>query len=185
MQEPDTRPPSRTRRLMVGGGVTLVAMLAMVPFTDQRQLGQAQSATPPAGVDGRPVALPDSELARAEGLSRAFRAAAQNVLPAAVVIKVGASPLCPRCGRAHELDEGEAGTPDNMGHSRALHVLGSGFIVTPTGTILTNKHVVGASRRLVVQTADGKQFPVKQVETDQEHDVAVLKIDSPVPERLR
>ena len=42
----------------------------------------------------------------------------------------------------------------------------------PTGIVLTNKHVVGASRRLVVQTADGKQFPVTQVKTDQEHDVA-------------
>jgi serine protease Do len=44
---------------------------------------------------------------------------------------------------------------------------------------LTNKHVVEQEKRLVVQTADGKQFPVVQVKTDQEHDVAVLKIDAP------
>ena len=29
-----------------------------------------------------------------------------------------------------------------------------------------------------MQTADGKQFPVKEIKTDQEHDVAVLKIDT-------
>ena len=48
----------------------------------------------------------------------------------------------------------------------------------PTGAVLTNKHVVHASRRLVVQTADGKQFPVKHVRTDRDHDVALLTVEA-------
>lgn len=178
MQKPDSCPQSRSGRLVLTGGVALVAMLALVQFIGKRQIGQAQSMLPAARAEAQPAASSDPELLRVEGLSKAFRAAAQKVLPAVVVIKAGVSPVCPRCGRAHEPDEDDAGLSGDARHARALDILGSGFIVSPTGTVLTNKHVVGASRRLVVQTADGKQFPVKKVKTDQEHDVAVLKIDT-------
>ena len=36
-------------------------------------------------------------------------------------------------------------------------------------------------KSLVVQTADGKQFPVVQVRTDREQDAAVLRIDAKTP----
>ena len=121
------------------------------------------------------------ELHRAEGLSRAFRAAAQKVLPAVVVIKAGASPVCPRCGRAHDADGDEDEPSGYAGHQKSLDVFGSGFIVAPTGLILTNKHVVKDTQGIVVQTADGRQFPVVQVRTDLEQDAAVLQIDAKTP----
>jgi serine protease Do len=121
----------------------------------------------------------DGEVLKAEGLSRAFRRAARRVLPAVVVIKAGPSPICPQCGRAHEANEDEG---DDLrapsGYQRPLDVLGSGFIVAPTGVVLTNKHVVKGTTRLVVQTADGKQFPVKKVHTDREYDAAILRIEA-------
>ncbi len=116
----------------------------------------------PAHQAARERSIP--ELLKAEGLSRAFRAAAQKVLPAVVVIKAGPSPVCPRCGRAHESDEDDDGPAADAGQQKSLDILGSGFIVAPTGIVLTNKHVVQGKPKLVVQTADGKQFPVKQVE---------------------
>jgi serine protease Do len=177
MQNPYDGARSRFRRLFLTGGVAMAAMLALLQYLGQRQLSQAQSLVPSARAEGQPAASADPELLRAEGLSKAFRAAAQKVLPAVVVIKAGASPVCPRCGRAHEPDEDDAGLSGDADRQRALDVLGSGFIVAPTGTILTNKHVAEANRRLVVQMADGKQFPVKQVKTDQDHDVAVLSIE--------
>ena len=65
--------------------------------------------------------------------------------------------------------------------THSLDVLGSGFVVDPSGTVLTNKHVATAGDRLVVQMADGKQFPVKAVKTDREHDLAILRIASKEP----
>ena len=136
-------------------------VLLLLRFAGDRQSGHAQSPASPdetAQKDARPT---DTEVLKAEGLSRAFRRAAQSVLPAVVVIKAGPSPVCPRCGRAHEAydDESDEGNAD-AGRQRPLDVLGSGFIVAPTGVVLTNKHVVKDDPRLVVQTADGKQYPV-------------------------
>ena len=77
------------------------------------------------------------------------------------------------------MDDGESS--GNAGQQKSLDVLGSGFIVAPTGIVLTNKHVVEGEKSLVVQTADGKQFPVVQVRTDREQDAAVLRIDAKTP----
>lgn len=178
MQNPQERTWSRRRRLVVIGGVLIAATAVVLQYVGDRQLSHAQAPVPSAQADQQPLASVDPELLKAEGLSKAFRAAAQKVLPAVVVIKAGTSPECPRCGRAHETDDEDDGRSAGAGQPRSLDILGSGFIVAPKGTVLTNKHVVKASRRLVVQTADGKQFPVRHVKADQEHDVAVLSIDT-------
>ena len=109
--------------------------------------------------------------------------AARKVLPAVVVVKAGSSPACPRCGRHHAPHASMRSTQTSCarGPPRSLDVLGSGFVVDPSGIVLTNKHVVTAGHRLVVQTADGKQFPVEEVKADHEHDLAVLRIDSERP----
>ena len=131
-----------------------------------------------AGI-GRPV-VPG--ICDANGLSAAFRRAAQKALPAVVVIKASPSPVCPRCGRAHESSDGEAAEGRIDGTSpRSLEVLGSGFIVAPSGIVLTNKHVVRGNDRLVVQTVDGRQFTVEHVTTDPEQDAAVLHIEADTP----
>jgi serine protease Do len=159
-------------------GAVLGAAVAVMQFTGTRHTSQAQSP-PVIREDPRSVASADSELLRAEGLSKAFRAAARRALPAVVVIKAGPSPVCPRCGRAHGPDDEEdADQPAATDHPRALDILGSGFVVDPAGIVLANKHVVSASRKLVVQMADGKQYPVTRVEADREHDVALLSIES-------
>jgi len=165
-------------RMVMTGGIIIAATVVVLQYIGDRQFIHAQAAVPATQIDQQTLASVDPELFKAEGLSKAFRLAAQKVLPAVVVIKAGVSPECPRCGRAHEPEEEDAGLSAEVSQKRSLDSLGSGFIVAPTGTVLTNKHVVAANRRLVVQTADGKQFPVKKVKIDQEHDVAVLSIET-------
>ncbi|KKQ43003.1 MAG: Protease DegQ [Microgenomates group bacterium GW2011_GWC1_37_8] len=56
--------------------------------------------------------------------------------------------------------------------------IGSGFIVTADGLIVTNKHVVSdTSSTYKVVTKDGKEHEVKQISRDPSNDIAVLKID--------
>jgi len=167
----------RCGRLVLTSTVAIMAMVALLQYSGGQQIDSAQPSQQ-APINPQPVAATDPELLRAEGLSKAFRAAAQRVLPAVVVIKAGPSPVCPRCGQAHEPEADDADQPADAGHTRALDILGSGFIVDSRGIILTNKHVVSASHKLVVQMADGKQFAVTQVKTDKQHDVAVLKIEA-------
>ncbi|CAB3755257.1 Periplasmic serine endoprotease DegP [Paraburkholderia humisilvae] len=56
--------------------------------------------------------------------------------------------------------------------------LGSGFIVTADGYILTNRHVVGDANVVDVKLTDKREFKGKVVGTDALSDVALIKIDA-------
>jgi serine protease Do len=57
--------------------------------------------------------------------------------------------------------------------------LGSGFIITPDGYILTNAHVVADSDDVTVRLSDAKrEFKAKVVGVDRRTDVALIKVDA-------
>jgi len=55
--------------------------------------------------------------------------------------------------------------------------LGSGFIVSPDGYVLTNAHVVDQGGEVTVKLPDRREFPARVIGSDRRSDVAVLKID--------
>jgi serine protease Do len=68
-----------------------------------------------------------------------------------------------------------------MGHPQGrvpMRGLGSGFIVDPDGTILTNAHVVSGADTVTVKLTDKREFKAKVVGVDKATDVAVLRIDA-------
>lgn len=54
--------------------------------------------------------------------------------------------------------------------------LGSGFIISSDGYILSNQHVVDQAVEIIVTMTDGKQYEAEKVGEDATYDVAVLKI---------
>jgi serine protease Do len=54
--------------------------------------------------------------------------------------------------------------------------LGSGFIISPEGYILTNDHVAGNAKEIIVTMTNGQKYPAELVGTDMISDVALLKI---------
>ena len=58
---------------------------------------------------------------------------------------------------------------------------GSGVIVDPRGYILTNNHVVENAATIEVRLSDDRKFPATLVGRDARTDLAVLKVESPVP----
>ncbi|HEX8638818.1 MAG TPA: trypsin-like peptidase domain-containing protein, partial [Pyrinomonadaceae bacterium] len=61
---------------------------------------------------------------------------------------------------------------------RPSSAVGSGFIVDKSGYILTNAHVIEDSSRITVRLDSGEEYIAKVIGTDEETDVAVLKIET-------
>jgi serine protease Do len=55
---------------------------------------------------------------------------------------------------------------------------GSGFIISPDGTILTNAHVVKGAKTVTVKLTDRREFKAKVLGSDPKTDIAVIKIDA-------
>ncbi|MFB3921235.1 MAG: Do family serine endopeptidase [Terriglobia bacterium] len=130
--------------------------------------------------DGQGLDGPDINLL--EQQNRAYERIAKEVTPAIVtiqstqVIKVQQSPLFsdPLFRQFFGDMFGQPGIP----REQREHALGSGVIVSPTGYILTNNHVIRHATTIDVQLNDKRSFKAKVVGGDPPSDIAVLKIDA-------
>ncbi len=61
---------------------------------------------------------------------------------------------------------------------QAVFGLGSGFIISQDGMILTSAHVVAGATEITVRLSDQREFTAKVVGLDRPTDVAVVKIDA-------
>lgn len=70
--------------------------------------------------------------------------------------------------------------PNTPGQPREFQAqsLGSGFIITADGYILTNAHVVQAADEITVRLTDKREFKAKVIGSDRRTDVALIKIDA-------
>jgi serine protease Do len=59
--------------------------------------------------------------------------------------------------------------------------LGSGFVIDPSGYVVTNNHVVKGASDVTVRLEDDSVYPAKIVGTDPQTDLALLKIDAKRP----
>jgi serine protease Do len=113
-------------------------------------------------------------------LSATFAEVAKRVEPAVVNIETkGRLPEIPPKGSATPGD-----SDDIMDFfrrqlpRRPLYAVGSGFIVDKTGYIITNAHVIENASRITVKLDSDEEFLASVVGSDDETDIAVLKIDA-------
>lgn len=113
-------------------------------------------------------------------LSDSFAEVAKTVEPA--VVSIDTKGKLPDITAKSEAAPGDAG--DIMDffrrqmQRRPVYAVGSGFIVDKSGYILTNQHVVDEAARITVKLDNGEEFPAKVIGTDDETDLAVLKIEA-------
>jgi serine protease Do len=167
-------------RLFVAVVTAFAGGLIVASGLNWTKLGFAQSRPTPSVV--QPIAE----------ASNAFVAIANNVTPAVVSIEVLSNP---KTGAASQRGRAQVpqGVPPGMEdffrqfdvpqQQRPMRGQGSGFIVTSSGYILTNNHVITNSDRetiadkVTVKMLDHRVFTAKVVGHDRTTDVAVLKID--------
>jgi serine protease Do len=68
--------------------------------------------------------------------------------------------------------------PQPTPRDQEVQSLGSGFIVSQDGYILTNAHVVESADKITVRLTDKREFKAKVIGADRRTDVAVLKIEA-------
>src|SRR5438874_8578433 len=73
---------------------------------------------------------------------------------------------------------GPAPGPGPRSESRSL---GSGFIISTDGYVLTNAHVVEAADEITVKFTDKREFKAKLIGADRRTDIALLKIETTAP----
>jgi len=64
-----------------------------------------------------------------------------------------------------------------MRYRQEVKSLGSGFLISPDGYIVTNEHVVHNAVKIIVTMVAGKNYPAKLVGSDYTTDLALLKIE--------
>ncbi len=80
----------------------------------------------------------------------------------------------PLPGAPHQMPRPERPQPDEE-HPRGV---GSGFILSPDGFVMTNAHVVEGADEVLVTLTDKREFKAKIIGSDKRTDVAVVKIDA-------
>ncbi len=129
-------------------------------------------------------------LHQAESLSEAFHNAADVATPSVVTVvsKTKAHPVA-KSGGKHG-DNPLKGTPfedlfkghgfegfEGMDPRQApRNGMGSGVIIDSSGIVLTNNHVVDGADEVIVHLADGREFKADEIKTDEQTDLAVLRI---------
>jgi serine protease Do len=73
-------------------------------------------------------------------------------------------------------EQGEPGAPPS--EDEQSRSLGSGFIVSADGYVLTNAHVVEGADEIIVRTSDRREFVATLVGADKRSDVALLKVEA-------
>ncbi|GAB1348496.1 hypothetical protein MASR1M107_07080 [Ignavibacteriales bacterium] len=66
---------------------------------------------------------------------------------------------------------------DDQSYSQEVKGLGSGFLISADGYILTNDHVAGNAKKITVTLTDGRHFDAKVIGTDKVSDVCLIKIE--------
>ena len=70
--------------------------------------------------------------------------------------------------------EGHGANP----HGGSVHPLGSGFIISADGYVVTNHHVVSDADEITVKLTDRREFKAKLIGSDERSDIALLKIEA-------
>ena len=66
---------------------------------------------------------------------------------------------------------------DRGTYNRKVKGLGSGYIISPDGYIVTNDHVAGNATEITVTLTDGRTFNAKVIGSDLASDICLIKID--------
>lgn len=121
--------------------------------------------------------------AAAQPMPGSFAPLVRQVMPAVVNIAVTAQ-FNNSGDLAQLLPPALRGTPfekqflRHFGTTQQVRAVGSGYVIDPSGIIVTNNHVIRNATRIVVSFSDGRTLRARVIGADPLTDIAVLKVDA-------
>lgn len=184
----DTQDRRNTQGLRIGAFAAVFAVITTLASAGAYYAGRANL------LPGAAVAIPEAAAAVATGPGLAAPAAALPDM-AGIVERAGSAVVNISVTGTRKLADLDADTPGNErddpfgdlfrhfrmprpGGEAPVRGLGSGFIVSSDGVVLTNAHVVEGADEVTVKLTDKREFKAKVRGLDTATDVAVLKIDA-------
>jgi serine protease Do len=147
-----------------------------------------------------------SAIAEARGAPNSFADLAEQISPAVVNITTSSKVSTPLQGQSLPpgfedffqrgpggTDEGRPNLPPGLEElfrnlpgqrqqePRRSEALGSGFVISADGYIVTNNHVIEGADEISIEFFGGKKLDAKLVGTDPKTDIALLKVESDKP----
>ncbi|MCP3969240.1 MAG: Do family serine endopeptidase [Rhodobacteraceae bacterium] len=129
-------------------------------------------------------------MAAAQNRPGSFADLAETISPSVVNIttsttvaaSTGPNPIVPEGSPFEDffrdfMDPNQPGSP----RPRRSSALGSGFVISEDGFIVTNNHVIEAADEIKIEFFSGDELPAKVIGRDPNTDIAVLKVESDEP----
>ncbi|MBU2980840.1 Do family serine endopeptidase [Lentibacter algarum] len=137
------------------------------------------------------VALILAQTFAAKARPESFADLAESVSPAVVNITTttmvargtGPGAIVPEGSPFEDLFPDFQNRDDNGERARRSSALGSGFVISEDGFIVTNNHVIEGADEIVIEFFSGEELEAELVGTDKKTDIALLKVksDKPLP----
>jgi serine protease Do len=133
------------------------------------------------------LSLASADQVQAFGAPESFAELAEQISPSVVNITTSAliagpadgMPMVPEGSPFEEFFD-DFGGPGGGGTQRS-EALGSGFVISEDGFIVTNNHVIEGADEITIEFFSGKKLPAKVIGTDPKTDIALLKVEAEEP----
>lgn len=146
------------------------AMLALVAASVLAPVALAQKSQGSAPAASGTSAASADDIAFANRLSSAFKSVASSAEPAVVHIT--------SLRKMQQVRRDWFGFPVEVGpETLRPNSLGSGFVASEDGVIVTNNHVIAGADELRAKLPDGREFPARVIGRDEATDLAILRLD--------
>ncbi|GGE51190.1 Do family serine endopeptidase [Actibacterium pelagium] len=140
---------------------------------------------------GVALLLAQTLMAHARGAPDSFADLAESVSPAVVNITTSTS-VSASTAPGPQVPEGSPfedffrdllpdGNGDGERRQRRQSALGSGFVISEDGFIVTNNHVIEKSDEILIEFFNGEELEAEVIGTDPKTDIALLKVESDEP----
>ncbi len=132
------------------------------------------------------IALLMAQAIAAQARPESFAGLAENVSPAVVNITTSTvvaannntMPMVPEGSPFEDFFREFRDRGNNQGRPRRTSALGSGFVISEDGYIVTNNHVIERADEIIIEFYEGGELEAEVIGTDPKTDIALLKVET-------